>query len=322
MLAAAATWAEQHPPESIHHAATWITAGGDTGLLLAGPGAPLVAEFCIAELALAVGLSTDAGRTLIAHAVELKHRLPKVWARVMTGDLQAWRARRVAEHTLLLSPEAVGFVDAQVAGFAHKIGYTALERLVDRSHHPVHAREGNRRRHQGRRWSPRGFPPRPGLLQRHHPHRGRARPRRRPGPRRRPDPDSRAAPTLWVGEVAGRPPGHRRRRDRPPPARPAPHHRLGHRCRTGATPRAGQDRQGPSGGPARPPLRGRDHRHRGRPPPGPGGEHPHRGHRRPDQDVVRQHRHPDHRQTGDRPGRSHRHQRLRSPRPGSRNRPG
>ncbi len=131
VLAAAVTWAEQHPPESIHHAATWITAGGDTGLLLAGPGAPLVAEFCIAELALAVGLSTDAGRTLIAHAVELKHRLPRVWARVMTGDLQTWRARRVAEHTLLLSPEAVGFVDAQVAGFAHKIGYAALERLVE-----------------------------------------------------------------------------------------------------------------------------------------------------------------------------------------------
>ena len=35
LLVAAATWAEQHPPESIDEAATWITPGGDTGLTLA-----------------------------------------------------------------------------------------------------------------------------------------------------------------------------------------------------------------------------------------------------------------------------------------------
>ena len=46
LMTAAVTWAEQHPPESIDDAATWITPGGDTGLTLAGEGAPLVAEFC------------------------------------------------------------------------------------------------------------------------------------------------------------------------------------------------------------------------------------------------------------------------------------
>ena len=51
VLTAAVIWAEQHPPESIDDAATWITGGGDTGLPVAGPGAPLVAEFCIAEFA-------------------------------------------------------------------------------------------------------------------------------------------------------------------------------------------------------------------------------------------------------------------------------
>ena len=62
LLTAAVTWAEQHPPESIAEASTWITAAGDTGLPLAGEGAPLVSEFCIAEFALAIGRSTDAGR--------------------------------------------------------------------------------------------------------------------------------------------------------------------------------------------------------------------------------------------------------------------
>ena len=130
LMVAAVTWAEQHPPESIDEAATWITPGGDTGLTLAGEGAPLVAEFCIAEFALAIGRSTDGGRALVAAAVELKYRLPRCWARMQSGDLEAWRARRIAEATMLLSQEAAAFVDAQVAPFAHRIGIAALERLI------------------------------------------------------------------------------------------------------------------------------------------------------------------------------------------------
>jgi hypothetical protein len=128
---AAATWAEQHPPESIHEAATWLAGGYETPLALAGPGAPLVAEFCIAEFALAIGRSTDSGRALIAHAVEVKYRLPKTWSRIVDGDLQVWRARRIAELTLRLTAEAATFVDTQIAPFAHKIGIAALERLVE-----------------------------------------------------------------------------------------------------------------------------------------------------------------------------------------------
>ena len=36
-----------------------------------------MAEFCIAEFALAIGRSTDAGRAVIAAAVELKYRLAR-----------------------------------------------------------------------------------------------------------------------------------------------------------------------------------------------------------------------------------------------------
>ena len=89
-----------------------------------------MAEFCIAEFALAIGRSTDAGRAVIAAAVELKYRLPRTWARVQAGDLEAWRARRIAEATFGLTQEAAAFVDAQVAPFAHRIGIAALERLV------------------------------------------------------------------------------------------------------------------------------------------------------------------------------------------------
>ncbi len=131
ILAAAATWAEQHPAESIATAATVRAGGGhETGIPLAGPGAPLVAEFCIPELALALGMSHDAGRALIGDALELRHRLPRLWAAVQTGRVVAWRARRIAERTHSLSVEAATWVDAQITPFAHTLGPAAIERLV------------------------------------------------------------------------------------------------------------------------------------------------------------------------------------------------
>ncbi len=83
---------------------------------LAGPGAPLVAEFSIAEFAAAVGLSTEAGKRYVGHALELRYRLPRLWKRVTSGDLPAWKARRVAEQTIshALTPEAAAYVDRHV----------------------------------------------------------------------------------------------------------------------------------------------------------------------------------------------------------------
>ena len=125
---AAAMWADQHPVDSILDAATWPGTQGE--LALAGEGAPLVAEFCVAEFAVAIGVSTDAGRDLIANALEIRHRLPRIWARIMAGDLPAWRGRRIAQSTVTLSPAGAEFVDAQLAPFAHRSGPAATERLV------------------------------------------------------------------------------------------------------------------------------------------------------------------------------------------------
>ena len=79
------------------------------------------AEFCVAELGAVLGLSTIAAKRLVGQALELRHRLPRVWRRVQAGQVPAWKARRIAETTIHahLSPEAVAYVDAQVAPFAH-----------------------------------------------------------------------------------------------------------------------------------------------------------------------------------------------------------
>src|SRR4051794_9276257 len=82
---------------------------------LGGPGTPGVAEFAVEELAATLGVSYPTGLQLAVEAVELCYRLPRLWALVQHGVLQAWKARQVARATTGLSPAAVGFVDAQVA---------------------------------------------------------------------------------------------------------------------------------------------------------------------------------------------------------------
>jgi hypothetical protein len=137
-LQLAVAWADQHPAESLEAAEVFRAPGywggaGDSAVPIAGPGAPLVAEFSVAEFAAAVGMSTEAGKRYLGQALELRHRLPKLWKRVVKGDLAAWKARRVAEQTLshALSPEAAAFVDRHVAPVAHKIGVAATDRLID-----------------------------------------------------------------------------------------------------------------------------------------------------------------------------------------------
>jgi hypothetical protein len=131
ILAGAVAWAEAHPARSGDDAAVLWEHG--VGVPLAGAGTPLVAEWCVAELAAALSLSTDAGKSLLGHALELRHRLPRVWARVQTGDLQAWRARRIADHTITLTVEAADYVDRHLAPVAHKIGPAQTQRLVDQA---------------------------------------------------------------------------------------------------------------------------------------------------------------------------------------------
>jgi hypothetical protein len=134
LLDVAARWADLHPPESILDAASFTVPGCDHEEPIAGEGAPLVAEFCVAELGTSLGISTTAAKKLIGHALELRHRLPRLWAQVHAGHVPAWRARAVADTTIHSSPaltaEAARFIDSQVAAVAGRIGSAQLDRLV------------------------------------------------------------------------------------------------------------------------------------------------------------------------------------------------
>ncbi|RYU15400.1 HNH endonuclease, partial [Nocardioides iriomotensis] len=57
ILALAAEWAAMHAPDGLD------PLGMERSTLVAGAGTPPVGEFCVAELAAALRISTDAGRS-------------------------------------------------------------------------------------------------------------------------------------------------------------------------------------------------------------------------------------------------------------------
>ena len=115
---------EWHDPEYAE------TLAGDHFLELGGPGAPVVAEFCLSEVAAARGCSFDAARRLVGDAVELRYRLPRVHARIAAGEVDVWRGRRIAQSTRTLTFEGAGFVDRHIAYVAGKATGPEVDRLV------------------------------------------------------------------------------------------------------------------------------------------------------------------------------------------------
>jgi hypothetical protein len=105
--------------------------GVEGELRLARQGAFGVAEFAVAELAAALGLSEPAARAYVGQALELRDRLPRCWDRVLTGDLPAWKARQVADQTIPLTGDAADWVDTHLAAHAHRLSLTRILRAVD-----------------------------------------------------------------------------------------------------------------------------------------------------------------------------------------------
>ncbi|MFJ9314906.1 DUF222 domain-containing protein [Pimelobacter simplex] len=101
----------------------------DTGLPIAGEGAPLVSEFALMELIAVLGRSPDGGRIYVGRVLERAWRLPQVYASVAAGRLAPWRAERIAEATRPLCPDAAAFVDRQLFN-ATGVGWAQLERLI------------------------------------------------------------------------------------------------------------------------------------------------------------------------------------------------
>ncbi len=126
-LVLAAAWADAH--SSVDHP--------DGGLLVEqlvalGPvGCPLVAETAAAGLVLPFQTSVQGVRGWIGDALNLRHRLPVLWARVVAGEVHHWKARAIAQQTAQLNPVTAGLVDAQITRWVEQLPWASLLRALE-----------------------------------------------------------------------------------------------------------------------------------------------------------------------------------------------
>jgi len=97
---------------------------------LGGEGTPAVAEFAPAELGAELQMSPAAAARLIGDALDLRHRLPRLWERVLAADVRPWIGRRTADTTRHLPLDVVAAVDVRVAPWAHSLSWGRLDAIV------------------------------------------------------------------------------------------------------------------------------------------------------------------------------------------------
>jgi hypothetical protein len=127
MLQLACAWADAHYLDSgsdayqplIERACAW-----------GGEGTPEVSEYCVAELGALQGTGMAAARALIADALDMRYRLPRLWDRVLTGGVRAWQARKIAEQTRSLSWEACADVDHALSDFVGMMPWPRFAKIL------------------------------------------------------------------------------------------------------------------------------------------------------------------------------------------------
>ncbi|GAB3201101.1 hypothetical protein GCM10027062_22310 [Nocardioides hungaricus] len=141
-LQLAVEWALQHPGYDRSEHESWAMRP----LELAGDGAPTIDEAAVAEFALAIGCKHEPGANLIGDALELVHRLPKVWARVLADEVPVWKARKIAQATRSLPLDAAAAVDRHLALIARKCSFAEIDRQVEKARAEYDPAETERRR--------------------------------------------------------------------------------------------------------------------------------------------------------------------------------
>ncbi|MGI3780063.1 MAG: hypothetical protein ACRYG2_04725 [Janthinobacterium lividum] len=104
---------------------------GDHAVRPGGDGAPEVLRSCFLELGVVLRTSAGGAKFLVADALDLRHRLPKLWVEVQAGRVPGWKARKVAQATRHLPSAATGGVDAGLAGLLSSLPWSRFEALPE-----------------------------------------------------------------------------------------------------------------------------------------------------------------------------------------------
>jgi hypothetical protein len=105
--------------------------GAERLIHLGGDGTPAVAEFAPAEFGAVCGESAFRAKCLIGDALDLRHRHPVLWRRVLDGEVKAWVASRIVRTTREHSMDIALRVDTLVAPYADRKSGGELEKICE-----------------------------------------------------------------------------------------------------------------------------------------------------------------------------------------------
>ncbi len=136
LLRLALSWADLHPDESLPAPIDDLEArrrrlADLVGVRMGGEGTPLVLGHCPSELGAVLETTSTGARHLIADALDLRDRLPRLWKTVQTGGVAAWKARRVAAATRTLTIAQAAEVDTVVHEVIASLGWSRFEAILD-----------------------------------------------------------------------------------------------------------------------------------------------------------------------------------------------
>jgi hypothetical protein len=76
-------------------------------------------------------MSDGSAARLIGDALDLRHRLPRIWTAAQAGQVPAYQARHIASATRHLTAEQAGWVDAQLAPSLGAVSWGRLQTLLE-----------------------------------------------------------------------------------------------------------------------------------------------------------------------------------------------
>ncbi|MFW6866707.1 HNH endonuclease signature motif containing protein [Nocardioides sp. CPCC 206347] len=129
ILKAAYQWAVLHSPDRLPLS---DKRGRERAKRAGGVGTPLITEYAAAAFGARIQTSPYGAKKLIADAVDIKLRLPRIQSRVDAGEARTGHARHVAEATRELSESEAAWVDAEVAESCDgRLSWTRFQALVE-----------------------------------------------------------------------------------------------------------------------------------------------------------------------------------------------
>src|SRR4051812_16920407 len=128
LLELAAHWADLHDHPRLRG---WrAVPGGERLRRPGGEGTPEVIDFSAADLGALQETTSGAGWSMMADALDLRHRLPRLWAAVLAGRVRTWKARHIAQATRHLDPAAVDRVDAALDGLVPALPWIRCQSVL------------------------------------------------------------------------------------------------------------------------------------------------------------------------------------------------